>query len=257
MQSVVTSPVGRLCNQIIRNLATSLLALKNDCAVSYSSHNIIKELGIPLYSGNNIYDTTIIVDDNNYMQVFKSPSTPVNIDTNGNFFQTQEITDILYSYINSDNIKSQIVGKNPYKSLYGNNNNVFVHIRLEDILQICMNLPYEYYEYVLNNIKYNKIYISTSHDLNSVNSEIVQKLLSSFPNSELFLHDEVKTIQFASTCKHVILSQGSFSACIGWLAFDSTIYYTEFDKTNRWCGNMFPSNNRSWIQIPLEKYKSL
>ena len=45
--------------------------------------------------------------------------------------------------------------------------------------------------------------------------------------------DPVKTIQFGSTCKHIVLSHGSFSAMIGYLGFFSQVYYP--NKTPKWC----------------------
>lgn len=50
--------------------------------------------------------------------------------------------------------------------------------------------------------------------------------------------DEIHTIQFASTCKHIVLSHGSFSAVIGYLAFFSNVYYPAYGDT-MWYGDMF------------------
>ena len=57
---------------------------------------------------------------------------------------------------------------------------------------------------------------------------------------------EIHTFQFASTCKHIILSHGSFSAVIGYLSFFSDIYYPEYESNKIWYGDMFSINN--WIK---------
>ena len=43
---------GRLGNQIIRNLAVSQIASKNNLFVKYSSHEKIQQLGIILFVGD-------------------------------------------------------------------------------------------------------------------------------------------------------------------------------------------------------------
>lgn len=105
---------------------------------------------------------------------------------------------------------------------------------------------------------FDKLYISTDDKNNSM----IEQLLNVYPNAELFLCDEITTIQFASTCKNVILSHGSFSAIIGYLAFFSDVYYPEYEKGNLgedlvsgnsgrkiWFGDMFSID--SWTKIPL------
>jgi hypothetical protein len=48
---------------------------------------------------------------------------------------------------------------------------------------------------------------------------------------------EVKTIMFGSTCKNIILSNGTFSWMVGLLGFYSKIYYPKIK--NSWHGNIF------------------
>ena len=56
-------------------------------------------------------------------------------------------------------------------------------------------------------------------------NEIISKLKTLYPKIILFDEDEVNTIHFGSTCKNIILSHGSFSAIIGYLAFNSNVYF--------------------------------
>jgi hypothetical protein len=61
--------------------------------------------------------------------------------------------------------------------------------------------------------------------------------------------DEITTFKFASTCKHIILSHGSFSALIGYLSFFSNIYYPEYEANKIWFGDMFSIDN--WIKLSI------
>jgi hypothetical protein len=96
------------------------------------------------------------------------------------------------------------------------------------------------------------LYISTDDKDNN----IVKELLNLYPSSQLINFDEITTFQFASTCKHIILSHGSFSAVIGYLSFFSNIYYPEYkhngyiDHANKiWYGDMFCIGN--WIKLNI------
>ena len=106
---------GRLGNQIIRNLALSILAEKYDLYVEYSSYNDINnKLGIELFVGNKKYDKTVVVNNNNYMDYYNNNiKNDANFDFMKDFFQSEEITTILYNHLNNK-MKNKI-NKNPYK----------------------------------------------------------------------------------------------------------------------------------------------
>jgi hypothetical protein len=76
---------------------------------------------------------------------------------------------------------------------------------------------------------------------------IIVTLLKLYPSATLLNYDEINTIQFASTCKHIILSNGSFSAIIGYFSFFSTIYYPEIQR--EWHGDIFSISD--WIKVKL------
>ena len=61
---------GRLGNQIIQNLAVSLIAEKHDLKVNYSNKDTIAKLGIELFSGTNVYEKTEYLKDSNYFSIF-------------------------------------------------------------------------------------------------------------------------------------------------------------------------------------------
>jgi hypothetical protein len=91
-------------------------------------------------------------------------------------------------------------------------------------------------------INFDNIYIST--DDRSHN--IIKEIMNTYPNASLIEYDEIKTIQYASTCKNIILSHGSFSAIIGYLSFFSTVNYPEYEANKIWYGDMFSING--WVK---------
>jgi hypothetical protein len=231
---------GRLGNQIIRNLALSIIAEKFDLHVSYYNNELIDELGIKLFSGNCIFNSTITLDDDNYFSIYNYHVLDNNLDPNLNFFQTKEITIFLYDYLRSDKIKSNIIDKNPFNDRYNSNNDLFIHVRLTDAEH--NNPGANYYIETVKSIEYNNIYISSDDKSHS----IVQEIIEHYPTTTIIEYDEIKTFQFGSTCKNVILSHGTFSAIIGYLSFFSVVHYPEFEPGKIWHGDIF--SIKGWIE---------
>lgn len=231
---------GRLGNQIIRNLAVSFIAEKNDLYVDYASHSLITQLGIPLYIGKRAYDHTIYLTDDNYFSIYQSPSVMSNLYPNENYFQTREIMHLIYEHLRSVPIKYSIVDKNPFKMRYNANNDLCIHIRLTDVAH--HNPGLQYYLKTVESISFDQLYITTDDK----HHPIVKEIHRLYPNAIFLDTDLVNIIQFASTCKHVVLSHGSFSAMIGYLSFFSEIHYPEYDLNKIWYGDMFsiPEWNR-------------
>jgi hypothetical protein len=112
-----------------------------------------------------------------------------------------------------------------------------------------MNPGINYYLNTIKAINYEKLYISTDEP----SHYIINEIFKHYPAAELIKYDEVNTIQFASTCKNIILSHGTFSAVIGYLAFFSKINYPEYThpgyidwSKNIWFGDIFRIDG--WIE---------
>ena len=237
-----TGNEGRLGNQIIRNLAVSLLAEKHNLKVDYYNKDLIdNKLGIKLFSGINSYDSIQYLRENNYWTIYNMDEINFDLNPNENWFQTKEITNMIYNYIHKDEIKSNIIDNNPFKERYTKNNDLFIHIRLTDAEQ--WNPGITYYINAIKNLSFDDLYISTDDKDNNM----VKEVLNLYPSSQLINFDEITTFQFASTCKHIILSHGSFSAVIGYLSFFSNVYYPEYEPPKIWYGDMFSIDN--WIKI--------
>jgi hypothetical protein len=232
-----TKEIGRLGNQIIRNIAVSIIAQKHNLQVNYCNNTSFIKLGLSLFMGSNIFENTILLTDTNYFNILNSNDLKYNLNPNENYFQTKEITNLLYKYLHSEPIKNNIINNNKYKERYNNNNDLFVHIRLDDM---AYNNPgLYYYINTISRINHSNLYISTD----SLNHMLILNLKERFPKLVIINSDEINTIQFASTCKNIILSHGSFSAVIGYLSFFSQIYYPEYESGKIWYGDMFSINN--------------
>jgi hypothetical protein len=231
---------GRLGNQIIRNLAVSLIAEKHNLWVDYCNNEVIRELGINLFSGTNTFNDTIILNDDNYLSVYNSTSLTHNLDPNNSFFQTKEISNLLYNYLRTYKIKLNIINKNPFNNRYNTNNDLYIHIRLGDVAQYSPGI--NYYMNAIKTIVFDNLYISTD----DTTHDIVKQIIHSYPATKILDYNEILTIQFASTCKNIVLSHGSFSALIGYLSFFSKINYHEYEENKIWYGDLFSINN--WIK---------
>ena len=179
-----------------------------------------------MFNGTIKYKTIERLTDANYIDYYNGKiKVNSNLNSKHNYFQQENITNILFNHLKEN--KEHIMSKNPFKQNYNNNNDLFVHIRLDDATRY--NVGLEYYVKSIISLKYDKLYISTD----SVDHKYIKLLSHIFPGMILVRTSPVRTIQFGSTCKHIVLSHGSFSAMIGYLGFFSQVYYP--NKTPKWC----------------------
>ena len=220
---------GRFANHFIRNMASHILAKKYNLKFIYSYYNEIKELGIDLFiDGINVYNETIIIDESNLIDHINNIIINKNIIMN-NCYQIKEFILYLKKYFEDNNLFDQVKIKNIYNSRYNKNNDVFIQVRLGDI--IGFNLSFEYYDNIISKIKFDNGYISSD----TINHEICQKLINKYNLIKIELN-EINTIMYGSTCKYIVLSQGTFSWLIGFLGIYSEIYVP---STHTWHGDIF------------------
>ena len=243
-----TTSNGRLCNQLIRNLALSFIAKKHDLYVEYINDEQIASLGIVCFVGNKKYNTTKVIMNHDFMALFTSNETiDYNLDFNQDYFQTNEITSLIYNHLRSENIKEGIIEKNRYNDRYNNNNDLFIHIRLGDVTRF--NHLLNFYLYLITTVTYDKLYITT--EPYHINDTMMTTIKEKHANAIIIEYNEIDTIHFGSTCKHVGLSHGTFSAIIGYLSFDSIVYYADTDP--KWC-SIEPFLNNGWTGIIPDIY---
>lgn len=230
-------PAGRLCNQIIRDVAVSILARKFNLSTKYASTDVIDRLGIPLFTGgDNVYETTLDLSDSNYMKIYDNTAIDYNLNpnTDNSYFQTPAISKLVFDYLRC--AQRNIIDQNPFKAMYSNNSTIFVHCRLTDVEQFSPG--YDYYSGAIRRIQNLQRGTNVVIASDDPTHTMITRLTKEF-GAKVLVDTPEKTIQFGSTCKYVILSHGSFSAMIGWLAFFAkTIYYPEY-KNDMWHGDMF------------------
>lgn len=221
---------GRFGNKIIRSIATSIFCSKHDLYIHYEYKEEIEKIGIKLYVGKKKYNETNELNDNNYFVLINKDTLHYNVVTNG-YFQTKNISDKIHKYLNTEKISKEIMTKNNYKNRYNNNNDCFIHIRLGDVSKY--NPGFEYYDNILSKINYDKLYISSD----TLHHTIIKNISSKYKNVILYENDLTDIMLFASTCKYVVLSYGTFSAIIGYLSYYSQVYCLPFIEKYAWDWN--------------------
>ena len=135
-QSLITKVIpegGRLCNQVIKKLSASILAEKIDLYIEYIDIEKIVRLGVPLFIGKNIYSDKIILTDDNYMEIFNN-NININFEPNQCYFQTREISQLIYDKLRTEVYKTSIISKNPFNTRYNINNDCFIYLGSQFII---------------------------------------------------------------------------------------------------------------------------
>ncbi len=184
----------------------------------------MQQLGLDLFTTGTMTYTSqqIILDTDIMMLLLKNIVFKRNININRAYFQTKDFSNYLYNHFRAPHNQQSIIAANHFKERYNTNNDVFVHVRLTDVAQ--QNQGFSYYDKALSSITFEKGYIASD----DISHEICQQLIRKY-NLISIMRNEVETIMFGSTCKHIVLTGGSFSYIIGLFGFFSNIYYL--------CGN--------------------
>ena len=237
-----TRGYGRFCNTVLRNILTSLLAEKHNLYITYHDADQMNRLGLGLFVGTNRYTESILMNEDNYWDLYNKEALDVNFHTTA-CFQTKEYTNILYAHVRKETVRKRIMDANPFHSRYGSNQDLFIHIRLGDVIQYSPGLAY--YLKAISSVSFEKLYIASDSPWH----QIVQEICHKYPAASIVHYDPIQTIQFGSTCKNLILSHGTFSAVIGYLAYNSTVYYPPFVEGKRWHGDCF--SIEGWTEVKM------
>ena len=235
---------GRFGNLFFTAMAMHFIAKKNNLTVKYKDHDKFIRLGIDFFVGINTYENTIELLDNNFFNIILSDDPlykNINISIENNVWcQTKEFSEMLMSYYKIDENRNKIISNNIVKNRYNNNNDVYIHVRLGDIINYNYIHPFAYYDNVLKTLKFDNGFISSD----TIDHPICQDLIKKY-NLHIINLDEVNTIMIASTCKYIVLSSGTFSWLIGLLSFYSKVYYPKI--YTKWHGNIFVFDE--WTEV--------
>ena len=202
---------GRLGNQFFINVAASLLAEKHDLYIEYEHGDDVRPL-FPLFVGKRRHPTTITVTDDNYLDLYNKETIDTNLSFH-DYFQSRNVTTLTHRYVQSK-------VKRPTTK-----NACFLHVRLGDVAK--WNPGAAHYLDIIATLQVDRIYLSTD----SPDHPIVQTLLQ---KAQLYEGSPIDTILFASSCRYVILSHGTFSGMIGYLANESTVYFVKENEKTSW-----------------------
>jgi hypothetical protein len=202
---------GRLGNQFFINVAASLLAEKHDLYIEYEHGDDVRPL-FPLFVGKRRHPSTITVTDDNYLDLYNKETIETNLSFH-DYFQSRNVTTLTHRYVQSK-------VKRPTTK-----NDCFLHVRLGDVAK--WNPGAKHYLDILATLQVDRVYLSTD----SPDHPIAQQLLR---HARLYEGSPIDTILFAASCRYVILSHGTFSGMIGYLANDSTVYFVKESEKTSW-----------------------
>ena len=241
---------GRLGNHVIRNVYVSMIAEAGDLPITYEYMDHMKKLGIRLFTdGKTTYDKTVQINDKNANDFLDKPVS-FNISVDG-YIQNPIFSMRLYNYFRTTAVKASIMEANPCKDRFNTNNDVYVHVRLDDAT--FWSPGFSYYDNAIKASGATTGFISSDSPDHKIVKDLSEKY--GFPvlrtdkdaiKNVVTSLDAVDTIHLATTCKHLVLSHGTFSWVIGAMSFAAEKVYipplrfvNQGGKTNFWVGDIY------------------
>ena len=237
---------ARFGNLFFINMAFHFIAIKNNLKISYKYYKQFKDLGIQFFVGEKTYKEDKYISDADFFSIIKQGmklEKNIVIDIKNFFCQTKEFCFFMRESFQTV-FKESVVKKNIFNNRYNDNSDVFLHVRLGDVANEkykAENLSY--YDNILSKLVFDKGYISSD----SIDDDVCKILIEKY-NLQIIDFCEISTIMFATTCKYLLLSGGTFSWLIGFLAFYSdAVYYPK--RKNTWYDDIFVFDE--WIPIVI------
>lgn len=234
---------GRYVNNVIRNYAAYQVGLTQEIPVRFGID--VSALGFSFTSTYPQTTESLPKKDISEEDVINYINEKKNIETSLNFMelycQEKPVMNHFRLWLISPSIKNSIMTKNTYSY---DNNNLFVHVRLGDI-SISNNdrtVSINYYVDCIEKIQFTKGFISSD----SPNHPMIRFLINKY-NLELVRKSEPDTILFGSSCKHIVLSNGSFSWLIGTMGFNSQVWFPQCKPEKQWHPNYYC--DPSWHEV--------
>ena len=240
---------ARFGNLFFLNMVGHFIAIKNDLKMEYKYLDKYNQLGIDFFIGNTTYKEDFFLTDENFLDfINKNNENYIQkniVFTNEMWCHSRDFCFLLEKYFKIEHIRNKIINANLFKLRYHDkNNDLYIHVRLGDTVDTYNYLPFEYYDSILSSIKFEKGYISSDTIKHGICKQLIKKykLIATYDT-------DVNTIMFGSTCKHIVLSGGTFSWLIGFLGFFSDVYYPTARK-GVWYGDIFVFTNWKGVYGP-------
>lgn len=231
---------GRFGNLFFVNMFLNIISMKYNLKCSYKHNNQFNKLGIHFHKGANEYDKHLLVTEDNFMYILRNNLEPCNIIiTNDVWFQTNDFCKILCKYFTVGKVRNKIIEKNVYNTRYNKNNDLFIHVRLGDVKEKSYD-SFNYIDSVISNLAYDKAYITSDNIEDVACQQLIHK-----HKLIIYMASETDTIMFGNTCNNILMSGGTFSWMIGFLAFYSKHIYIP-NIIEKWYGDIFIYDN--WIK---------
>lgn len=245
---------GRFGNILILNILCSRLAKKYDLKINYKWLQQTNDLGLDLYTqGTRVFDRDMLFEDDDFERFIENEELHSNIIIRKHH-QTPSCAHQIKKYIQTPEIRQSIISHNCFKERYDNNNDVYVHVRLDDIIRF--NPGYEYYDGVLSRLSFENGFISSDTIDHPICKQLIEKYkltIVDYSDNDAFIYEktshidptynEILTLMFASTCKYIVCSGGTFSWMIGILSSvastPSNVYYHSSNRGSPWFGDIF------------------
>jgi hypothetical protein len=203
---------GRLGNNIIQYLVGQYFSKKFNLRFN-NNIDLNEHFDIKIFSGLKEYNDKIEINDNNIIDYLNKNSLDCGIIVNG-FFQLKEL------FKNKEFFNFCNVCLKPKK--IDDVIDLFIHVRLGDIEQVNMNLPYEYYKEQIDKINHKNILISTDNP----DSHIIKKIQNEYLNVKLFYcNNPSECIRYGAQAKNLIIGNGSFGFCMALFSLPETNVY--------------------------------
>jgi hypothetical protein len=201
---------GRLGNQMFQYAFARILAEKNNYKLNANSLEIFSNTKQKILGKDFSNKEKIVVSDSNYKDYLDFlPNKHIILD--GYFAHF----DILNK--NRKNILNWFSLNKKFKL---NKKSVVVHIRRTDFIEIDCCLPMSYYDKILSELEYDKIYVCTD----DINDWFVKKFIKKY-NAKIFHKSLEEDFSFMVSAKKLILSQSTFGWWIGFLSSANEIYF--------------------------------
>jgi hypothetical protein len=215
-------------------MALHFLSQKYDSPVTYTREAEFNEFGLHFHKpSGTIHARRLGLKEESFMPFIEAEGAqePATLYSEAEtYFQTAAFADHLKKYFADPRNIAPIQAANPWAHRYKANNSIFIHVRLGDATH--QTPPSSYFEEQLDTLSYTDGYIASD----TPNHPIVRHLIQKY-RLRPFQDTEIRTIQFANTCKYVILSHGTFSWLLGFFAFNSQVFCPPWKAT--WHGDIF------------------
>jgi hypothetical protein len=229
---------GRLANRFFGNVVYSLLSKKFKLVARYTREEELNAMGFEFHHepSEDLTKRDIVVElnDHNIVDYIRGEHPVDRIQftvASDTYYQSPAVCQLFKEVFGDPATRLRIREHNPFRERYGTNRDVFVHVRLGDVANHAPSLAY--FERALAAVPFEKGYIASDSPHHPLVRTLVEKYNLQFVNG--MPH---QIVQFANTCKYLVLSQGTFSWMMAFFAFDAErIQYPAIK--HKWHGDIF------------------